>query len=253
MKQNLVVLLVLFSAVVLFTGCSAKQRRPEVFDPEKNLKEAQELIEDYEFERARRLLIEIKNRDTTGHYAPLAQLKLAESYIEEEDTDRAVEAYREFLRLYPDHPQAPYAQYQIGMLYFKQIKDPERGSGIAKKAMEEFEKLLRDYPRNPYRTEAEIRVAQCRYYLSEYEFIVGRFYYKKGSCRAAIGRFEGLIENFPESKRVPEAMFLIADCYRKEGNLHKARQYLQKLLLRYPKSPFAEDAKDVLEELSERG
>ncbi len=247
-----IIVVFLIIVFMLLFACSSKEHRREVFNPEKNLKEAQELIDNYEFDRARRLLIEVKNRDTTGQYAPLAQLKIAESYIEEEDIDRAVEAYREFLKLYPDHPQAPYAQYQIGMLYFKQIKDPERGSGIAKKAMEEFEKLLRDFPRNPYRTEAELRIKQCRYYLSEYEFIVGRFYYKKGSCRAAIGRFEGLIKNFPDSKRVPEAMLLTAECYKKEGKPRKARHYLQRLLSLYPRSPFADDAKEALEELTRK-
>ncbi len=252
MRAKLVVLIVLIGTMVFFSGC-AKQSRNQGFDPETNIKQAQKLIENYEFDKARRLLIEVKNRDTTGKYAPLAQLKIAESYIEEEDTDRAVEAYREFLRLYPDHPQAPYAQYQIGMLYFNQIKDPERGAGIAKRALREFERLLKDYPRNPFRAEAQIRIQQCRYYLSEYEFIVGKFYYKKGSCRAAIGRFEGLLERFPESKRAPEVMFLIADCYSKLNKPSLATHYLQELLLRFPKTKFAKKAKSLMKELSDRG
>jgi len=248
LKRKYIFLLIICLSI-LFSSCSNKERRPEIFDPEKNLKKAQQLIEEYEFEKARRLLIEIKNRDTTGNYAPLAQLKLAESYIEEEDIDKAIEAYREFLRLYPDHPQAPYAQYQIGMLYFKQIKDPERGAGIARKALQEFQKLLIEFPRNPYRTEAEIRIRQCRYYISEYEFIVGKFYYKKGSCKAAIGRFSGLIRNFPESKRVPEALYLIGKCYKRVGNIKKAKVFFKKLISSYPDNPFAEDAKELLKSL----
>lgn len=252
MRKTGLLFFIVFIGLFVTLGCSSKEKRPDVFDPEKNLKEAQELIEGYEFDRARRLLVEVKNRDTTGQYAPLAQLKIAESYIEEEDPDRAVEAYREFIRLYPDHPQAPYAQYQIGMIYFKQIKDPERGSAISRKAMEEFERLLREYPRNPYRVEAELRIKQCRYYLAEYEFMVGKFYYKKDSCKAAIGRFEGLIKNFPDSKRLPEAMFLTALCYKKQAETNRAKEYLQRLLSLYPQSPFAEQAKEELKELVDK-
>ena len=50
-------------------------------------------------------------------------------------------AYKRFIEEYPDHQYAPYAQYQIAMVYFSKIEDAARGYGYAEQALEEFKKL----------------------------------------------------------------------------------------------------------------
>ena len=232
---------------LLVVSCSSKKelRRGE-FSPEEALKEATRLIEEEEFDRARELLLQVKNRDTSGRYAPLAQLKLAESYLKDEDPDTAIYEYRRFLRLYPDHPQAPFAQYQIAMIYFRQIESPDKGAGGARKAMEEFQRLLRDYPRNPFREAAKLKIKQCRDLMAEYEYLVGRFYFKKGSYRAAIGRFRGILKDFPEYRRIPEVLYLIGISYKRLGQQEEADRFLRELLERFPDSKEAKKAEKEL-------
>ena len=95
------------------------------------------------------LLLEIKNRDLTKKYAPLAQLRIADAYVKEGEPELAVAEFRRFLEIYPDHRHASYAQYQIAMIYFSQIESPERGYGGAAKALEEFEKAQKKFPAEP--------------------------------------------------------------------------------------------------------
>jgi outer membrane protein assembly factor BamD len=145
MKTVLSILL----ATVLLVSCGKKETvRDEVFDPKEQLQKASELIKDDEFEEARKILFEVKNRDLSKKYAHIAQLKIAESYEVDEQPDVAIEEYRKFIRHYPDHSQAAYAQYQIAMIYFNQIEGPDKGAGGARKAMKEFQTLLKVYPRN---------------------------------------------------------------------------------------------------------
>ncbi len=242
------ILLLILGLTILFAqACSSKKEiRPSHFDAKEYLKKANKLIEDEEYDEARKLLLEVKNRDLTHKYAPIAQLKIAETYEKDEDYETAINEYRRFLRLYPEHTDAPYAQYQIAMIYFRQIEGPDKGAGGARKAMEEFQKLLRLYPRNPYREAAQLRIKKCKNLIAEYEFLVGKFYYKKDSYRAAIGRFKDLLKNFPEYKHIDQVLYLTASSYYELGKKKEAEKYAQDLLNRFPNTEWADKAKDFL-------
>ena len=205
-------------------SCSGKPatKPAEIFDGQKSFAKANELMDKQEYEEARTALLEIKNRDLTKKYAPMAQLRIADSYTKEAEPDRAVEEYRKFLDIYPEHKYASYAQFQIAMIYFNQIEGPDRGYGGASKALEEFERLKRMFPRNPYRDIIEVRIEKCKNTIAEHEFLVGTFYYKKDSYSAAIKRFQGVLGNFRNLKKRP-ASFIIWQCLIKNSG-KKTRQ-----------------------------
>ncbi|MEW6108594.1 MAG: outer membrane protein assembly factor BamD [Nitrospirota bacterium] len=237
--------------MLLFFSCSGKTpvKQPESFDAEKSFAKANKLIDDKNYEEARTLLLEIKNRDLTKNYAPLAQLRIADSYIKEDEPELAVAEYRRFLEIYPDHRYASYAQYQIAMVYFNQIESPERGYGGAERALTEFEKLKRDFPRNPYKDLIEIRIEKCRNTMADYEFLVGEFYLGKESYDAAIGRFEELLKRFPDYKKEANVLLNLGISYKKIGRKEKSEEYLKRLLEKYPDSPQISEAKKELSSL----
>ena len=238
-------------AIFLLASCSGKQavKPAESYDPEKSFARANKLIDDKDYAEARAVLLEIRNRDLSKKFAPLAQLRVADSYIKEEEPDLAVAEYRKFLELYPDHRHAPYAQYQIAMVYFGQIEGPERGYGGAAQALVEFEKLKRDYPRNPYKDLVELRIEKCRNVIADYEFLVGEFYMKNGSFAAAISRFEGLLKSYPEYKKQDNVLMNLGIAYRKSGDREKSEATFRKLLDQFPSSRLAGDAKKELASL----
>ncbi len=226
------------------TACAGKKDLVrEEFNPERFLQQADNLIDRREYETARSLLLEVKNRDITRRYAPFAQLKIADSYIKEGDPDIGIEEYRRFLAFYPHHQYASYAQYQIAMAYFNQIASPDRGAGIARKALEEFIRLKELYPRNPFREAVELRIEKCRNIIADGEFMVGQFYYKKGSYNAAINRFEGLLLNYPDYLKADETLLLLGRSYKALNMEDKAREAFNKLIERYPASKFALEAR----------
>jgi len=241
----------LFILILFMISCSGKKeiKPSEIADQEKAFVMANELIEKKDYEKARTALFEIKARDTTRKIAPLAQLKIADSYIKEEEPELAITEYKKFLEAYPDHQYAPYAQYQIAMVYFSQIEGPERGYGGAAKALEEFEKLKRMFPRNPYRDTIELRIQKCRNIIAEYEFLVGNFYYKKGSYDAAISRFEELLKKYPDYNRGADVLFYTGMSYKKLGRKDRASEYLTRLIERYPDNRLVTDAKKELTKL----
>lgn len=237
---------------LLSLACSGKKvvKPDETFDPEKSIARASDLIENKEYEDARRILLEVKNRDLTKKYSPLAQLKTADSYVREEEYDLAAEEYKKFLEMYPDHKDASYAQYQIAMTYFVQIESPERGYGAAAKALEEFEKLKRMYPRNPYREMIELRIDKCKSTMADYEFAVAEFYFNKGSYQSALGRYKQVLAKFPDYKKEPRVLYQLALSYKKLGDKEKTAEFLNRLIEKYPDDKLAKQAQKELTSLT---
>ncbi len=240
--KNLIFLFIIVS--LLLPACGKKAlKKEEAFDAEKFLVNADKLIANKEYEEARKILVEVKNRDKSKKYAPIAHLKIADSYIKEEEIQPAIEEYRKFVELYPDNRFASYSQYQIAMAYFNQIESPDRGSGAAQKALKEFLLLKEQYPRNPFKETVELRIEKCRNIIADGEFLVGEFYYKKGSFNSAISRFKVLIEQYPEYKRNDEALLLIGKSYQGLKMKDKAAEFFRMLIEKYPTSRFAPEAK----------
>ncbi len=242
---------VLILIILALGSCSGKKEtKPEgPFDPQKAFVFANEQIEKKDYEGARITLLEIKNKDTSRKVAPLAQLKIADSYIKEDEPEVGIAEYQKFLEEYPDNQYAPYAQYQIAMVYFNKIEDAERGYGYAAKALKEFEKLKQMFPRNPYRDIIDLRIKQCRNTIAEYEFLVGKFYYKKGSYNAALERLEGLLKNYPEYKGEATVLFYTGMSYKNLGQNDKAQEYLARLIEKYPNNKIIKKAKKELDSL----
>lgn len=236
--------IILISFFVL-AACSGKKdiKHDAQFDPEKSIARANELIDRKDYEDARKLLLEVKNRDTTKKSAPIAQLRIADSYTKEEEYELANEEYRKFIEMYPDNKYASYAQYQIATNHFVQIESPERGFGAAAKALEEFEKLKKMFPRNPYKEVLELKIEKCRNIMAEYEFIVAEFYLKKGAYNAALGRFQGVIAKYPSYNKEPRVLYNIALIYKKLGENNKALEYVTRLIEKYPNDSLIKEAK----------
>lgn len=243
-SRTLLSFVLCLALVAALAGCGGgKQvKKDEDFDPEKFLVKAAKLIDDKEYDEARKVLLEVKNRDLSKKYAPVAQLRIADSYIKDSEPDHGIEEYRKFLDLYPDNRLASYAQYQIAMAYFSQIEAADRGLSAAQKAQQEFNRLKELYPRNPYREIITLRIEKCRKVIADGEFLVGLFYYNKESYNAARMRFEELLKQFPAYEGADEALLLLGKSYQGLKMKDKARETFNALIEKYPASKFAREA-----------
>jgi outer membrane protein assembly factor BamD len=240
--------IILVLLLTFLFSCSGKQavKPEETFNSEKAFEKASKDMEKKYFEEARAVFFEIKSRDMSRKFAPLAQLKIADSYVQEGEPELAIAEYRKFLEEYPEHRYAVYAQYQIASIYFDQIEGPERGYSGAAKALEEFEKLNKMFPRNPYKDVIELKVQKCRNTIADYEFLVGKFYYDKGSFNAAISRFEELLKNYPDYRKEADVLFYTGMAYKTLGQKEKALEYLKHLIEKHPNNKVAADARKEL-------
>lgn len=243
-------------AVMLFLVHACSSMKKEVqeppFQPEKSLQQADDLMTRGDYEGARKVLEEIKAKDSSLQYAILAKLRIADTYFDAESYEEAVVEYKSFLDAYPSHKYASYAQFRLAMSYYKQIKTVDVSYSVAQTALQEFEKLQRNYPRNPYMEVTENRITACQRMLAEYEFYVGSFYFKKGAYRAAIQRFEGLLNNFPGSVKESDALYYLGLSYENLGQREKAVTTLTALIEKFPTIKLSSDAKKILASLKDK-
>ncbi|MBI5054995.1 MAG: outer membrane protein assembly factor BamD [Nitrospirae bacterium] len=238
--------------LLIVLGCSAAQVQEPPFDPEGSLKKANDLISAGSYAEARELLEKIKLKDASQQYSTLAKLRIADTYFEDASYDEAAVEYETFLNTYPYSKYAPYAQYNLALSFFKRITTVDISYSYAQRALKEFEKLRRDYPRNPYMDIVDDRITVCRRVLAEYEFSIGNFYYKKGSYNAAVQRFTGLLENYPDSMKESETLYYLGLSYENLGQRDKAINALTSLIVKFPTIKRANDARELITSFKEK-
>lgn len=216
--------------------------------PENLFKQGESLLADGKYEQARKKYSEIRAHDPEKYYSALVQVRLGDSYYEEARYAEAEVEYNRFLDLHPKNKAAPYVLYQVGMCNFKQIDLPDRDPSFAENSVTTFQKLLNDFPGNPYEDEAKEKVRLAKADLARHEFVVGWYYYDKDSYKAAANRFKGILDTYPGSEDEPKVLYYLTDSYIRLGKFDDAKNTLAVLYQQYPNNRFAEKAKKKLAE-----
>jgi outer membrane protein assembly factor BamD len=180
---------------------------------------------------------------------PEALMGLADAMYGDKRYEEAKFQYRRFLELFPVNPEAAKAQFNSAMCSFQRMKEIDRDQSTTQEAVQEFQRLIQSYPRSPYVDEAKEKLVESRERLAAYELYVGRFYYRQGAYPAAIGRFAGLLKVYPEAGIADEALFLLGNAYARNDNPHEATTAFNELVIRYPESRYANQAKARLASL----
>ena len=91
---------------------------------------------------------------------PRARFLIGEAFYREAEFDKAIKEFETFLSFYPRHQIADLVQYRLAMSYYDQMKPVEQDQGLTAKALEQFKKLVKEYPESRY---ADRRARQDRH------------------------------------------------------------------------------------------
>jgi outer membrane protein assembly factor BamD len=225
MKKTIILLL-----FALLASCA----KEPPFDAVEKFKDAENKMQRFKFEEARKAYQEIQEKAPDRSYDADIMLRIADTYYGEEKYAEAQVEYQAFINFHPVHRDASYAQYQVGMCSYNEITTIDRDPALTRTALKEFRALLTKYPGSPYEEEANKYIVICKEKLAEYELYVGRFYYKKGSYMSAIGRLEKLVKDFPGSASEKEALYYTGFSYQERGDRDKAITVFETLAAKYP-------------------
>ncbi len=186
------------------------------------------------FEKARKEYQEIQEKSPDKSYDAVLMLRVADTYFGEEKYSEALVEYQAFLNYHPVNKDAAYAQYQIAMCYYQELTTIDRDPTPAHDVVREMRKLLEKYPKSGYDEQARNTLPSARTGSRTMSSMSRTSIIKRKSYKAAIGRCERLLKDYPGSSAEKDALYYAGLSYMELGEKDQARARFETLSQKYP-------------------
>ncbi len=253
--KRLAFLLALLLVWLAAAGCG-RGKKPDTMDISQSQEPDKILFEraQYEIQRkhwtvARLTLQTLINTYPDSDYLAKAKLAIADSYYQEGGTAGLTQAeaeYKDFITIFPMLPEAAEAQMRVALSHYRLMEKPDRDRTHAVRAEEELKVFLKTYPDSPSVPEAEQRLREVQEVLAEGDYRVARFYYIKGSHRAAIPRLREIVDEYPTYSKADRSLWMIGHAFERIERPDQAANYYSRIITEHPLSKLVPDAKDRL-------
>jgi outer membrane protein assembly factor BamD len=246
--------------MMLFLGSCAIFGPPTELDDTKGMSAdriyalASEKLSDKDYEKAIGYFKKLESRYPNGKFAAQAQLDTAYAYYKKDDPAQCVSTVDRFIKLHPNHPNLDYAYYLKGVAYFKQrgfmekltFQDiSDRDPKVLTQSFLAFKDLLNLYPNSRYIKDATERMVYLKNKLADHELHVARHYMKLKTYVAALNRAKYVIEIYPDSNFMEEALVICISAYDSLGMEDLKEDNLRVLKQNYPNSSIFNQDKTI--------
>jgi outer membrane protein assembly factor BamD len=252
-KLNYAIIVLLAVVAGACAGGAAKKPPAGTLEPDKFLFErGTESLERKRWLYAREYFRQLVDSYPTSQYRADAKLGIGDSYLGEHSAESfvlGINEYREFLNFYPTHERAHYAQFQLAMCYFKQMRSPMRDQTETRDAIRELQNYVSRYSDKPLIEEARQRLRDAKDRLGDWNMGVAIHYYRIKWYPGAVGRLVPLLKEDPEYTRRDEAYYYLGETFLKNDRKAEALPYFERLVKEFEKSEYLEKAQRRITEL----
>tara|TARA_A200000113_G_C8848467_1_gene349446 strand:- start:114 stop:878 length:765 start_codon:yes stop_codon:yes gene_type:complete len=243
---------VLLGAVVSVAGCSSSNNEEKAvlanMGAQQLYDRAKESMEVGNFSAAAQTLSALDSRYPFGPLSHQVQLDLIYSYYKSGKIEETLATIDRFVRLNPNHSDVDYAYYMRGLTNMESdsnlfqellnIDRTDRDPSKSREAFEDFRRLIQQYPDSKYAADAKQRMVHIKDRLARYEIAIARFYMRREAYVAAANRGRYVIEHFPDSTQVQQALEIMVSSYEQLGLDELKNNAMKTLKLNYPESEF---------------
>lgn len=228
---------------LLFAACSSlDQIDTSTVAGQYQLAEAYEKNERYQ--EAILKFTDIKNQHPYSRFASQAELKIADIHFKREAYGEAKLAYQIFQDYHPSHPKIDYVIFRIAMSSYHMLpEDIDRDLSESREALATIASLIRRFPKSEYVVEARKKKAEILKKLSEKELYIADFYFKKKLFKSSLGRYENVLQNYPNLGLTPKALLGASLSALEADQIETGKKYLNLLYSKYPNSAEAAQLK----------
>ena len=231
----------------LVVGCASNNDPTVGWSVEKLHEEAKSEMAAGAYEKAIGLYDKLEGRAAGTVLSQQAQLEKAFAQFKNNEPILAVATLDRFIRLNPVNPALDYALYLKGTINFNDdmgllggILKPdlsERDQMAARQSFEAFKELVTRFPDSRYAPDSMARMQYIVNTLARSELNVAKYYLRTGACVAAVNRAQTVVQDFPTSESIEEALGILMRCYDTLG-LAALRDDNKRILEKnFPNSP----------------
>ncbi|MDR0640440.1 MAG: outer membrane protein assembly factor BamD [Holosporales bacterium] len=241
--------LVISVAILLLAGCSRDLdlKHLEKLTAEKILEQGEQKMKDGNHEDAVQIFEELERLYPYSKLTATAQIYAGDCNYKMKNYDEAVTAYEIFIKTHPIHKKVPYALFMLGLVNFEQMPIIERDQEFTVKALSYFSELHSRFPQSEYVKASEEMVKNLRQQMAGREVYAARFYQKRKNYAAAIMRLNVVLEEYRDTKHVPEAMHRLIECYVAMGLIQEAERVNALLQRNFSRESWAGYARSLLQ------
>jgi outer membrane protein assembly factor BamD len=191
----------------------------------------------------------------TSKYRADAKLGIGDGFLGEHSAESfvlAINEYREFLNFYPTHERAHYAQFQLAMCSFNQMRSPMRDQTETRDAIRELQTYITRYADKPLIGEARQKLREAKDRLNDWDVGVAIHYYRIKWYPGAVGRLMPLVSGDradPEYTRRDTVYYYLGESFLKAQKPAEALPYFERLVKEFEQSEHLEDAQKRISEI----
>jgi len=242
--------LALFLSLAL-NGCAIFGDPTEIDDTkgwqaDRIYEEGEAKMRDRDYDKALRYFQILESRFPNTRYATQAQLEIIYVNYKKDDPVSCNAAADRFIKLHPNHPNVDYAYYLKGLATFnergilekataQQISD--RDPKALKQSFAALKELTERYPKSRYYKDATQRMVYLVNTLSQHELHVARYYMKRQAYLAALNRAKYVLEYYPNSVSIEEALVISISAYDYMDLQDLKEDNIRVLKANYPQNP----------------
>jgi outer membrane protein assembly factor BamD len=182
-----------------------------------------------------------------SEYARKAMVMAAFTNYRQGNYDEAINAGKRYVALYPSTEDAAYAQYIVGLSYFRQIRDVTQDQKESRRAIEAMDEVVQRWPESEYVEDAKTKIRFARDQLAGKEMQIGRYYLERREYLAGIKRFRYVVEQYSNTRHVEEALARLTEAYFAMGLASEAQTAAAVLGHNYPDSQWYTDSYKLLQ------
>ncbi len=239
--KNIGTTICVFLLIVMLHGCLSKPK--EGAPPGRLLTIGLEDLNSERYENAKKAFELLLKKFPNSKHRRKALFNLAEVYYRDQEYLEAQVQFSEFVQLYPISKLTDKAYYLLGMSYYNVTNYHDQDQENTQNALKNFRKLLRRFPKSKYREKTLQKIKEIQEFLSQHEFSIAYFYFKKGHNVSCIPRFKKIILNYPQSLKVKEqSLFYLGNAYFKEQSYKKSWETFIQLLEIFPRTEYRRNA-----------
>jgi outer membrane protein assembly factor BamD len=189
---------------------------------------------------------EVERQHPYSVWARRSMLMSAFCYYQGNKYTEAISTADEYISLHPGSKEVAYAFYLKAVSLYEQIVDVGRDQSNTAAALVALQDVVQRFPDTEYARDATLKIDLTMDHLAGKEMEVGRYYLFHGDYIGAINRFRVVVEQYPRTSQITEALERLTEAYYALGLDKEAQTAAAVLGANYPGSPWYVDAYNLL-------